>query len=297
MNKGNEERFHELAHKVLAKVAQPAEQSELRALIVENPKLKEEFGQMGAESRAMREILPLLKDIEHPQGKFPPSPMQRLQKAVREVFEPPPEPRGEVREWLARLEKWASSGIGTERDRIMEFISFLRKSPAAGGEPVLAEMALFRTPASRYAARPRLEEEAEARAISEMEEQSKKRDAEFEDRLRSLEARIRRAEQLTHACQEEIQGLLETFIHERKDRQERKRARSTPAEQVSRMGSLGIVPTSMPKVGQLMAQSLRDCGWTVEQVILDKREAICQRQEAVEQFTARSAMGSGSDRK
>lgn len=43
MNTGDNERFHELAHKALAKQATQAEQRELRALIAEDPKLKEEM--------------------------------------------------------------------------------------------------------------------------------------------------------------------------------------------------------------------------------------------------------------
>ena len=57
MNISDDERFHELAHKALANEAQPAEQAELQALIAENPKLKEEFEQMGPESAAARDYL------------------------------------------------------------------------------------------------------------------------------------------------------------------------------------------------------------------------------------------------
>ncbi len=83
MNMDNEERFHELMHKALAIVAQAAERAELEALIAEHPDLKEEFEKLGAENAAAREILPLLEDIEHPQGTIPPPPMARLRQVVR----------------------------------------------------------------------------------------------------------------------------------------------------------------------------------------------------------------------
>ena len=127
---------------------------------------------------------------------------------------------------LARLEKWAEKQIGAERDRITELISFLRKSPtAAGSEPVFAEMAMLGTRTlhyADYAAAPRQKEEAEVQAISEMEEETRKREAEFENRLRSLEARIRQAEQVTHECSEEMRKLLEAFARDQEARAQRK---------------------------------------------------------------------------
>ena len=54
----NDERFCELAHKALAKEAQPAEQAELQTLFTGDPTLKSEFEEMGAEAAIAREILP-----------------------------------------------------------------------------------------------------------------------------------------------------------------------------------------------------------------------------------------------
>jgi hypothetical protein len=231
MNIGNEERFHELAHKALAKEAQPAEQAELRALIAENPKLKEEFEQMGVETSAARELLPLLEDLQHSHGRIPPPPMQRLQKAVREVFEPRPESQGEVRELLARLEKWAGRQIGAERERIVELISFLRESLSAqGGAPVAGQMATLRSRQARYAPSPMLQEEILACALPPEREEARPEEEELESRLRALEVRIRRAEEITHECRDEVRGLLEAFARNREVKAERRGKKSSTPE-------------------------------------------------------------------
>jgi hypothetical protein len=217
-----------------AREAEAAERAELQALIAENPKLKEEFEQLGAESAAVREILPLLEDIEHPQGRIPPPPMARLQKAVREVFEPRKESAGELRELLARLEQWASRLVGTERARLKELIAGLRESLSAqGGAPEAGEMATLRSRRVRYAAAPVLQEEVMACALPEERDETKSEEAELENRLRALEARIRRAEEITHECRDEVRGLLEAFARSREAKAERrgKHPKSTSQEQ------------------------------------------------------------------
>jgi hypothetical protein len=58
-----------------------------------------------------------------------------------------------------------------------------------------------------------------------------------------------------------------------------------------------IVHTSLAQTDQKMARALRGSGWTVERVMLDRREAVADWRDAVERLTATSAMGSGADRK
>ena len=224
MNIGNKERFHELAHKVLAEEAQPTEQSELRALIAENAELKEEFEQIGAQSAAAREILPLLEDLQHSHGRIPPPPTQRLQKAVCKVFERRPESPGEVRELLAKLESWAGRKMGAEREHLMHLISSVRQSISAPSGEAFPEAAMLQTPVARYASTRQLGEEAESRKARESEVAAKKRDLEFEDRLRSLEARLRQAEQIAHECRQEMRGLIEAFEGVREVTEKEKRA-------------------------------------------------------------------------
>jgi len=139
MKARKKERFHQLVHKVLVKQAQPDEQAELQSFITEHPELKQEFDQLGAEELALREILPLLEDIQHPRIGLPQPPVKRLQMEIREVFEPRRESQGELRELLAALEKSAGRRVGAERERLLELISAVHHSPSGGSERVSAQ--------------------------------------------------------------------------------------------------------------------------------------------------------------
>jgi hypothetical protein len=59
-------------------------------------------------------------------------------------------------------------------------------------------------------------------ALPEQREESKTEEAELENRLRALEARIRRAEEITHECRGEVRGLLESFARSREAKAERR---------------------------------------------------------------------------
>jgi len=73
----------------------------------------------------------------------------------------------------------------------------------------------------------RLKTEAEPRAICETEEdEARRQEAEFGKRLRSLEARLSHAEQVTHECREEMRGLIDAFTREQEAQAERRRIRS-----------------------------------------------------------------------
>jgi hypothetical protein len=86
MNLGSENRFHELARKVLGKEAQAMDLEDLRVMIARYPALKADFERLRAEIGATREILPLLEDIQHPQREVPPAPLPELRQAVQDVF-------------------------------------------------------------------------------------------------------------------------------------------------------------------------------------------------------------------
>lgn len=107
MNIGDNERFHVLAHKALSKQATPAEQRELRSLITENPKLKEEMEELGGEAAIIREVLPLLEDLEQPPSGVPHPLMDRLKREVGEVIDANRKSKGDLRELLSKLEDWA----------------------------------------------------------------------------------------------------------------------------------------------------------------------------------------------
>ena len=223
MNTSNDERFHDLAHKALGKEAQPVEQAELQALIAKDPGLKEEFEQLGAESTTAREMLMLMEDVEHPQGPVPAIPVDRLKQQVARAFAQRQPPEGELVELLDRLEKWVARKFGEEQERLIELISFLRQSSGSVCESVSVEVGMPSSLFFQSSSAPRLREEAEARATREQAEEIKGREIEFEDRLRSLEARIRRAEDIAHECRNEVQGLLKAFTQERETGRERRR--------------------------------------------------------------------------
>ena len=149
--------------------------------------------------------------------------MARLQKAVREVFEPRKESPGELRELLARLEQWASRQVGAERERLKELIAFLHDSVSAqGGAATAGQMATLRSRRVRYAPAPMLQEEVLACALPPEREETKPEEEELESRLRALEGRIRRAEEITHECRDEVRGLLEAFARSREAKAERR---------------------------------------------------------------------------
>ena len=210
MSLSNEERFCELAHKAIAKEAQPAEQAELQALLAENPTLKKEFEEMGAEAAIAREILPLLEDIQHPTGRIPQPPIERLKREVGKVFEQRRSEKGELSQLLDRLENWAGGAMRAEGRQIMELVAELRASvsetrdvrPAAIGR--LGRVLREETPP--LAPRGRSEEEL-------------RRETEFEERLRHLEQRIGQIERtahdsiarMAHECTQEVRALVSDF--------------------------------------------------------------------------------------
>ena len=188
------ERFCELAHKSLAKEAQPPEEAELQALLAENSELKREFEEMTVEAKAAREILPLLEDISNPQGSIPPPPMERLKEAVGDVFRQRREAKDDPWDLLAKLEKWASGQTGSERDRIATLISNLRRFLFAAR--------------SRASTLPQALASAEEFEFSERWPSEHWRPTEFEDRLRHLETRIRKIEGLAHESEQELNSVL-----------------------------------------------------------------------------------------
>jgi len=228
MSLSNEERFCELAHKAIAKEAQPAEQAELQALLAENPTLKKEFEEMGAEAAIAREILPLLEDIQHPTGRIPQPPIERLKREVGKVFAQRRSKKRELRELLDRLETWASGAMRAEGRQVMELLATLRAS--------VSEMRELR-PAAAALVSTMLFEESPRFAPRGRSEKEQRRQAEFEERLRRLEERIGEIERtahesiarMAHDCTQEVRALLNELKREAGSRTDVKSA--DPSEQ------------------------------------------------------------------
>ena len=156
--------------------------------------------------------------------------MERLKKRVARVFAKRQPPEGELVELLDRLEQWAARKFGEEQKRLIELTSFLRQSSASVSESVSAKVRVPRPLASQSFSAPRLRNEAEARANREQAEETKRREIEFEDRLRSLDARIRHAEEIARECRDEMRGLLEAFARAREASREQSGQNPKPAK-------------------------------------------------------------------
>lgn len=232
MNTGDNERFHELGHKALAKQATQAEQRELRALIAENPKLKEEMEHLSDEAGVIRELLPLLEDLQQQPRGIPDLLMDRLRTEVGEVLDANAKSKNEIVDLLMRLEKWARQQVGASREEVTALVALLRGSLLAregegrGAEPAMlrqSDLTTMRGSHFAYAA-PRLMEAVEARS---REEELRSR-AELEKRLLSVEARLRQAKEITHECRAEVRALLETLSRERERGAERRASNPNP---------------------------------------------------------------------
>ena len=132
MNIDSDNRFHELAHKALAKAAQPDELAELQEMIENNPMLESKFEQLGADSAAARELLMLMQSMENPQEGVPPVPVDRLSRRIAEVFARPHPRDEELNDLLSRLGKWAMRQTASEQNRIRALIAAVRQPSLAG---------------------------------------------------------------------------------------------------------------------------------------------------------------------
>jgi hypothetical protein len=80
------ERFFDLAMKVIARQAGDAERAELEALLADDPDLRTEFARLEADARMAREVLPILGAVEASAGELPPYARGRLQTKVRQTL-------------------------------------------------------------------------------------------------------------------------------------------------------------------------------------------------------------------
>ncbi|HOX60012.1 MAG TPA: hypothetical protein P5205_22095 [Candidatus Paceibacterota bacterium] len=223
----NEERFVELAQKALSKKAQPSEEAELRALLAASPKLKNDFEQMGAEAAAAREILPLLEDIEHPQGPIPPAPMARLRREVRAVFAERETGRSGLRDLLAELEKWVRRDPApATRQEGASLVQALQELLLGGA--VLSEDTASYEPAPRrlreasFAAlaasppSPSMPPPAAGAAGRTPRREVRKRQGELIAGLEQVEKRLSQALEHLHSSGMEAERVLEAIRRERK---------------------------------------------------------------------------------
>lgn len=84
MNGMNDQRFHDLAMKVIARQSSEAERAELDSLMAGHPDLKAEFERLRGDVRVAKELLPMAAATEASAGEFPAYARERLQTKVRQ---------------------------------------------------------------------------------------------------------------------------------------------------------------------------------------------------------------------
>ena len=86
MHSMNDERFFDLAMKVIARQCTDAERAEFDALLSAKPELKAEFERLQADAELAREVAPLHAAVEATQPEFPAYARERLQAQVRRTL-------------------------------------------------------------------------------------------------------------------------------------------------------------------------------------------------------------------
>ena len=86
MNTMNDERFFDLAMKVVVRQASAAEQAELDTLLAAEPGRRAEFERLRGAVRLAQEVLPLVQATEATAGELPGYARGRLQTKVRQTY-------------------------------------------------------------------------------------------------------------------------------------------------------------------------------------------------------------------
>ena len=82
----NDQRFFDLAMKVIAGQATDAERADLDALLAREPALRAEFTRLEADARVAKDVLPLVAACTSSTGQFPAYARERLQTTVRQTL-------------------------------------------------------------------------------------------------------------------------------------------------------------------------------------------------------------------
>ena len=218
MNKSEDERFCELAHKRVAKEAQQAEVAELETMLENNPELRHEFDRIEADATLAREVLPLMETIQHPAGGGPQVPMDRLRREVRKVFEKRKGSQGRLRQLLSELQELISGGQGPKEQesglalvRGLEDLLLGAGGRMRTGTPMVAEEGgVFYEASAQFMMSSPAEGRREHRAHAKMKDEAKMR-----ENLSVMEDRLDKAmDRLAH-CNEEVRMLLQKIRQER----------------------------------------------------------------------------------
>ena len=86
MHSMNDERFFDLAMKVIARQCTDAERAEFDALLARQPELKAEFERLQADVLTAKDALPLVNATAATAGELPAYARERLQTKVRQAL-------------------------------------------------------------------------------------------------------------------------------------------------------------------------------------------------------------------
>ena len=82
----NDERFFDLAVKVIARQAKDAERADLDAMLADKPELRAEFMRLEADARVAKDALPLVNAMRETKGELPVYARGRLRTMVRQTL-------------------------------------------------------------------------------------------------------------------------------------------------------------------------------------------------------------------
>jgi hypothetical protein len=82
----NDQRFFDLAMKVIARQANDAERADLDALLAREPELRAEFTRLEADARVTKDALPLVNAMRETEGELPVYARGRLRTMVRQTL-------------------------------------------------------------------------------------------------------------------------------------------------------------------------------------------------------------------
>ncbi len=102
----NDQRFFDLAMKVIARQANDAERADLDALLAREPELRAEFTRLEADARVAKDALPLVNAMRETKGELPVYARGRLQTMVRQTLGRPESAADEPDRSLAWGWRW-----------------------------------------------------------------------------------------------------------------------------------------------------------------------------------------------
>lgn len=126
----NDERFFDLAMKVIARQVTDAERAELDALLARAPDLKAEFDRLQADAQTTKDALPLLGATQATVGELPAYARGRLQTKVRQTLGRPQTSGEPEREQKIRWNwRWfLGLATGTAAVALLLFAMFTRST-------------------------------------------------------------------------------------------------------------------------------------------------------------------------